>query len=251
MNTTKWVLLAIAALLITGCSTSPKSMKDIAADEAQASVIQANALEAQQKRTSEMMKDTLSQWPAWAMESPRPDVNGVYAVGMSESDVMRVALRKATLDAEFGLAKILHQEISGSERVYSQDSNGKVGNEKYVGLIDKLVSQVPVVGFEVVKQEVKPINGKYHAFILIKLPYAQFNRVLSEQRAKTEDVTIQKAFDDMETRLAKRLLQQQVDVRVATPVIQPKPGQPPVPSGSLPLPPPTLPGSGQVEINAH
>jgi hypothetical protein len=42
------------------------------------------------------------------------------------------------------------------------------------------------------------------------LPYAQFNRVLQEQRAKAGDRTIAKAFDDLDHRLSQRR-QQRLD----------------------------------------
>lgn len=206
------VALALAALT-AGCASSP-TMESLAKDEARASEARDKAAEARKAKEQEHMEATLAKVPGWALEQPRPDDTGVYAIGVAESDKMRVAFRKAILEAEFGLAKIYNQEISGSERMYAQDNGGRVGQEQYTELIDKLVSQVPVVGFEVVHQEVKPIDGKYNAFVLVKLPYSQFNSVLKDQRAKTDDTSIIKAYDDLERRLALRR-QQRIDEAAA------------------------------------
>ena len=214
-----WLLGVIAiGTLVAGCSTSP-TMKSLAKDEADAAEVRAQATEARQAKEQKRMEATIDKVPKWAMEQPRPDDTGVYAVGSAESDKMRVAIKKATLEAEFGLAKIYKQELSGSERSYTQDNNGNVGQEQYTALIDKLVSEVPVVGFEIVRQEVMPIDGKYNAFILIKLPYAQFNSVIKEQRAKTDDITVRKAFDELGQRLDKRR-KQRIEDAAAQPLTQ-------------------------------
>ena len=128
----------------------------------------------------------------------------VYAVGEGESNKVRVAMKKAMLDAEFGLAKVYGQELSGSERSSVQDTNDGMSTSQYTELIDKLVSQVPVVGFETVHQEVKTIDGKYRAFVLLKLPHDQFNAVMQKQAAKTNDKMVAEQFKDLERRLDKR-----------------------------------------------
>jgi len=202
------VLALSVGMLLVGCSSTP-TKEQIAKDEVKASVVHATAAVERRVQEQQRMEVTLSKVPDWALAQPHPDDTGVYAVGISESDTMRVAMRKAMLDAEFGLAKMYNQELSGSERLYSRDDNSSVSKEQYIALIDKLVSQVPVIGFEVVRQEVKVMDGKYNAFILLKLPYAQFNRILQEQRAKAHDNTAAKAFDDLTRRLNERRKQHQ------------------------------------------
>ena len=243
MKTNHRIFAALtAACLMAGCS-SVQTKTNMAQDEARASEIQARMLAAHRNEKQKQMEGDLAQVPAWAMEPQKPDDVGVYAVGQAESDVMRVALRKAMLEGEFGLAKAVHQEISGSERSYSQDNRAMVGNEQYTELIDKLVRQVPVVGLEVVKQEVKPINGTYHAFILLRLPYAEFNRVLLEQEGRETDKAIIQAFKDLQVRLAQRSQEQQPqhEVIAAAPVASvvqapqvKKAIPPPIPEGGLP-----------------
>lgn len=245
MLKSKNVFLMIAvATMASACSTPVKTKADIALDDARAAEIHSKAQADHRSEIQAQMQAELVSVPAWVMEPQKPDEIGVYAVGMAESDVMRVALRKATLDAEFGLAKTYNQEISGSERTYAQDDRGLMGQEQYIGLIEKLVTQVPVTGLEVLKQEVKPIDGKYHAFVLLRLPYAQFNRVLLEQRAKATDATVVKAFDDLQQRLDKRR-QQQNTVMASVPDTKIKREiPPPVLNGGLPALPPLSDSKG-------
>lgn len=216
-------LVVAGALVMTGCASSP-SMQKLAEDQSKAEKVRAEAAAEKRAQEQARMEETLKAVPAWALEVPRPDSTGIFAVGMSESDTLRVALRKAMLEAEYGLAKTYNQELSGSERSYTQDNGGQTTSQQYTALIDKLVTQVPVSGFEVVHQEIKPIGGKYNAFVLLKLPYEQFNRTLQDQRAKsnTNDKTISAAFDDLGRRLKERRQQRLEDQQVAA-AAQPAP----------------------------
>lgn len=205
MKNNKMVLIGVLVIgvLMSGCSSAP-TREQLAKDDVRAAEIRAKAEDEKRALVQKRMEAEIGHVPEWVLKQPRPDDTGVYAVGISESDKMRVAIHKAVLEAEFGLAKIFNQELSGSERSYSQDSNSRVSQEQYTVLIDKLVSQVPLVGFEVVNQEVKAMDGKFNAYVLVKLPYAQFNHVLQDQRSKTEDKTIVRAFDNLEQRLNQR-----------------------------------------------
>jgi hypothetical protein len=215
-------VIVLCVLTMSGCAST--NMEKRADDEVKAMKVRADAENDRREKEQARLENTIKQVPSWALETPRPDGTGVYAVGMSESDKLRLALRQATLEAEYNLAKTYNQELSGSERSYTQTNGSQTSSEQYTALIDKLVSQVPVSGFEVVRQEIKPIEGKYNAFVLLKLPYEQFNRILQEQRAKqsNNDQSIKAAFDDLTIRLEKRR-QQRLDEQ------QMKSGQSPQP----------------------
>lgn len=186
---------------LTACGTP--SLEQIAKDQANAEARRAEARHAQIEKQQAKNEDILGQIPKWALQAPIPDATGVFAVGVGKSSDLRTAIRKAALDAEFGLAKSYNQEISGSERSFNQES-GSVINAQYTELIDKLVTQVPVVGLETVKQEVKSIEGEFHAFVLMKLPYAEFNKVLAQQRKTAQDATVEAAFVALEKRVKAR-----------------------------------------------
>lgn len=71
------------------------------------------------------------------VSTARADNGYVYAVGQGDSDSLRVSMEKAKLDGEFGLA---------------EQTKGK-----------------PVGYCEVVKQEIKPVDGKFHTYVLLRI----------------------------------------------------------------------------------
>lgn len=71
---------------------------------------------------------------------------------------------------------------------------------------------MPIVGYEVIEQIVKPISGMNNIYVLLKLPYDQFNKVLAAEKAKALNKDVQIAFDDLERRLDKRREQKQAEI---------------------------------------
>lgn len=206
----------VIALVGTLAACSTPSMEQIAKDQAKAEATRAGARDAQTERQQAKNEAILDQIPKWALQAPVPDATGIFAVGVGKSSDLRTAMRKASLDAEFGLAKNYNQEISGSERSFNQEA-GSSTTTQYTELIDKLVTQVPVVGLETVKQEVKSINGEFHAFVLMKLPYAEFNKVMAQQRSKTQEATVEAAFVALEKRVKARQQERAQDLASSQP----------------------------------
>lgn len=194
----------IVVMVLEACSSSPKTKEDVLKDAQAAAAIATKMENKAAEQRQERAQDYISVMPKWVLDPPKPDGTGVYAVGIAESAELRIALRKAMLEAEFGLAKLFKQEISGSERQFDQERQNQGNMSQFTGLIDKLVARVPVVGFEIIQQEVRPIRGQYHTWVLLKLPYAQFNKVLQEQKAESMDQSIKDAFDDLDKRIKSR-----------------------------------------------
>jgi hypothetical protein len=117
---------------------------------------------------------------------------------------MQTAVRKATLQAQYGTAEQLGLEISGSEKQFTREGQTRSGQQQYTLVIDKLVAAVPVGGYEVVEQAVKPIDGMYHAWILVKLPYDELNHVARRASAAATDAAARSEFDDLERRVRQR-----------------------------------------------
>lgn len=208
------ITLSLVVFALGGCA-SKSTVENMQKDLAQANEIREKAEETRLQKKQKLAEEFLDSRPIWAVEIPKPDTTGLYAVGSAESSNYNVSLKKAMLDGEFGLAKAYKQELSGSERSYTQERNDRNLNTQYTALIDKLVARVPVVGFEVVKQEVKAIHGAYQSWVLLKLPYVEFNKVMQEQAANSMDSKVREAFDDLDrrvkTRIADRLNEQQVE----------------------------------------
>jgi hypothetical protein len=203
------VITAISIMsgaVLIACASKPTA-ESIQKEQLKAEELRDQADAAKAKKRQSQNEDFIEGIPAWALQPPRPDAEGMYAVGGAESVSLNIAQKKAMLDAEFGLAKQYRQELSGSERSYTQERNDRSLTNQYTQLIDKLVARVPVVGFEVVKQEVKSVHGTFHSWLLLKLPYAQFNRILQEQRAESVEASVQKEFDELDRRLKVRAIE--------------------------------------------
>jgi hypothetical protein len=153
--------------------------------------------------------------PKWYLSPPDSDATGFYGVGYAKSKNLGHGLKAARLQAEFSLAKMYQQELSGSERAFERgDSEGNVTSQTTF-LIDKIIDAVPVVGYQVVEQKMTPLNGVYEAFVLLKLPYDEFNRILQDQKKGEIDNTVQQAFDDLERRLTSRRAQKEAERQAA------------------------------------
>lgn len=197
------VALAVGTVVtLAGCSSSPNEevYERIAALEEAKAEMRENYEEVQQEKR----EDEIDALPDWVLEPPQPDATGMYAVGIGESRKLKHALKIARLEAEFQMAKMYQQELSGSERSFEQgDSDGNV-SEQTTFLIDKIVDSVPVVGYEIIEQVAQPMAGKHNIYVLMKLPYDEFNKILQQQKASSMNAKVQQSFDDLERRLDKR-----------------------------------------------
>ncbi|HMV60772.1 MAG TPA: hypothetical protein PKL69_02510 [Agitococcus sp.] len=194
----KIIITLLTCSLFTACSSTPTN-KSLVKEQL--------SIEKQRRNAAQdLAEQTLDTMPSWAMTAPRPDNTGVYAVGVAESDKVQIAIKKAQLQAQYGLAKIFNQELAGSEQMMQQDA-GAGSSSSYQSLIQSLVNYVPVVGFEVVKQEVKAVNGEFQAYTLLKLPYVEFNKALQSQKQQAQNTDMKQAFADLERRLQQHQLQ--------------------------------------------
>lgn len=193
VKTLTGVVLLSAMTLLVSCSSNDK--KDRMAD--------AKAAQDEMKMKNKAIEEKIDALPSWVLNPPKPDSQAVYAVGIADSDQLQVSIKKAMLEAEFGLAKQLKQELSGSERQYTADDSIRA-TTRFEGLIDKLVEETPVVGYTVKKQVVKPMDGKYQTMVLLMLPYDQYNEALKARQAKETKNEMKEAFQDLERRLDKK-----------------------------------------------
>ncbi|TOD43642.1 hypothetical protein [Vibrio parahaemolyticus] len=153
MNKTLTALFG--AILLAGCSTSP-STANLVQQQLETEQLRNEAVQAKAEKE-------LSQVPEWVIAPPKNDDLGVFAVGIGESYKLNNAIKKSSLDGQYGLAKALKQEVSGNERSYSKDT-GNSHTEQYTQLIDSLVDSVPVHGYDVVDQKIVVLDGKYHSY---------------------------------------------------------------------------------------
>lgn len=205
----KLLLVSVIAGVLGACANSPTEDMEDRLEIITEVQHDRQALE-QEKREQE-----IDAAPDWVLKPPVADSTGMYGVGIAQSKQLGHGLKSARLQAEFALASMYKQELSGSERAYEQGvSDGDVTTQTTF-LIDKIVDAVPIVGYEVIEQVVKPIGGMNNVYVLLKLPYDQFNKVLAAEKAKALNKDVQIAFDDLERRLDKRRVQKQAELEAS------------------------------------
>lgn len=190
------IAIAVSGLVaLSGCSSTPTAT-EIAQDQLQAEKIVNDVKQ-------EKAEKELSNIPDWVLNPPQNDTTGVYGIGIGESSKISMAIKKATLNAQFELAKAFNQEMSGNEKSYSQDSGNGI-TEQYTQLIDTIVDSVPMSGYVTVKQEAVTNGGKYTVYKLMKLTYKQFQKTLSSTNIESTNKDIDHAFQVLQERLEKR-----------------------------------------------
>jgi len=200
--------IALSTTMLSACSSDP-SVK-IAENEAAVSKIKQEALQQREEHQQGRLEDEVAATPGWALHPPRPDGVGVYGVGFANSATVDDAFSQAKVKAEFELAKVYNKELTGREKIFRQDTGGDSVMSHYQRIIDELV-KASIVGDEIVKQKIKPLHGRVYAWVLLKLPYAEFNQMIKEKKMQTNDQTVRDAFDQLERRLDKRREQNRQD----------------------------------------
>lgn len=190
MNKQSVLTILLTALIASGCASTEKRL---AQDMAEREKLMRKAEEERREHAQKEARREIKAVPKWAMRTPSPDSTGIYAVGMAQSDQIPVAMRKAELQGKYALAKQVNEVISGLERANVTD-NGQTTLDGFSQRIESLVDWADVAGTEVVKQEVVPIDGRFHAFYLYKLPFEATNRVLQERLRKAHAQSEREAF---------------------------------------------------------
>ncbi|MCE2571659.1 hypothetical protein [Motilimonas eburnea] len=198
------VTAAASMLLLSACS-SKMSAEDIAEEQIEIAKMREEARKERIEQENERMEDELSLVPDWFLTPPGPDGTGIYAVGTAHSKSLGFAVKKARLQAYAELAKQYKLELSGQERSRQKDI-GIEGDYTDTSelLIDAVFDNVALVGVETIKNKPVVMDGQKHIFMLVKLPYDEFNRMLQQQRSLNNDAEFRRAFDDLEARLERR-----------------------------------------------
>lgn len=186
----------VLATLVGCASTIERQAKDMAGREK----IQREAEEDRRDYAQKQAKRQLKAIPDWALETPAPDSTGIYGIGIAQSDLVPTAMRKAELQGKYALAKQVSEVMSGMERSHVTD-NGQTTLDGYSQRVESLVDWTDVVGVETVKQEVLPIDGRFHAFYLYKMPFAAVNKVLLERQRQAHNASEREAFEELARRL--------------------------------------------------
>lgn len=157
------------------------------------------------EKRMDAMEDVLDEAPDWFLNPPKATDAGVYGTGMSSGRNLQFTINKAKLQAEFNLAKMYGQEISGQERSFVSDNGAGSGlREDNSQVIDKLVAEQDISGYEQVDSKTVMEGGAYNTYVLLFYPYDNTNRMKEGKR---------QALAKEEASAAYRSLNQRVEAR--------------------------------------
>jgi len=187
---------AIAAIFaLGGCNTTP-TRADISKDEVKAQSIHEDAEQQRLDKKQALLEREAKEIPDWVISPPKADAQGVYGVGLgSDADVL-TAMRKAKLQGLYELAKSMNAEMSG------EDTMTGSGEGQYRYIVSLFVNKVNVAGTELVRQEVKPVNGVFKTYVLMRLPFAEFNHALNAERTSSQKTELEESYNRLMKRIA-------------------------------------------------
>ncbi|WP_044413313.1 hypothetical protein [Thiomicrospira microaerophila] len=180
----KPLVFFISATVLSGCS-STLSKTEIAKEEAQIQLMQAKAQQEREKQENKRMQQVLSDVPDWVLNPPRADDLGFYGVGIGKDADLMNATRKARLQASFEIANTMRAELSGEDTMNQGD---------YRFVVNRFVDKVNISGAEVVRQEVKPVQGEFQSYVLMRFNYAQFDALMAKQAEPDERQSLEFAY---------------------------------------------------------
>lgn len=197
---TSFIASTASIILLSGCASQSPQI-EMAELQAELEAQRTEQLEQSQERKSEQLRQALDDVPGWVIAPPKPDVKGVYGVGLAESSSLNLVMKKARLQAEFEIAQQMAQEISGLEQQFSEDATGNEANLRFESAVERFVNSVEIAGQEIVKQDVKISGGQYNGFVLMRLSFDSMERMLEERSAMEGYDRMKAAFKALKERV--------------------------------------------------
>ena len=194
-NMLKYIMIAVIGITMTACSNKSYTIKKEG-------------------------NKTVKKVPAWYMadiaESKACDKKRfgktknkecIYGVGTAVSPSLELAIDKAKMIAKAEMADIIQGEMNKKIKIFVSElgntQNKTIVNDVESALVNH-IKETPVRGYEVFAQEVTmTTNGYYRAWIGLRLPLGEFNKMYNYNIATVVDAyklkeLAEKAYKDVE-----------------------------------------------------
>ena len=193
------ILAAAAAVILVGCATPKPGTPEFVQKKE----------DEQQKAAVKTVEQTVSKTPAWYTQPP-VDTNSVYQSASESSPDMQRAMDKAVMTAKSQLASKLGDRVSQKIKEFASES-GTINDEQVVRTIEtariSVTTDQNVAGYVLEKSEVVPEGNRYRAYVLLRYPVGENNKVISAQVKKNAildgKVKASKAWEDLENEIEK------------------------------------------------
>lgn len=187
MNTHTLLIPALAVGLIIGIAPG-SILADPMDSQDTVTKVQVKFPYKQRGRNTKLIHDAPKGPPFWVDESVPMDGTGFYGIGTGTHESMEIAVGIAQLSAGFDVARAIKSHMSRLSEITVN------GDEDYLFILATFVTRTKAVGSETVREEVYVVPEGYRAFSMAKLPFTEFERVLSEQPASVGKDSVKHAY---------------------------------------------------------
>jgi hypothetical protein len=186
-------MLVLVTAGLVACAAKPGSAEFVQKKE-----------EEQQKEAVKAVTQTISKAPVWYTQPPM-DVNAIYVTATELSSDMQMAMDTSVLSAKRTLAGQLGDRVSSKMTDFASQT-GVGGDTQVIKEIERVTKSVAtdinVAGYVREKSELVQEGTKYRAFVLLRYPVGESNKVIADQVKKSAvleaKVRASKAFQDLE-----------------------------------------------------
>jgi len=195
-----------AAVFLVGCASSPKPGSPEA------------AMLEQQKREQQAQKSVstaVSNIPSWYL-TPPADEMAIYSTGVATSGDMQFAMDRAVLSAKTALASQLNTRVSARIRDFMNEvgiANDASLSAEAERVSQNVVTEVNLAGFRRDKSEVFQEGRGYRAYVLLRYPVGDANRIVRDQVRQSNQLEARlrasRAFQDLEKEIESARSRQQ------------------------------------------
>ena len=105
----------------------------------------------------------------------------IFGFGTATSPDLNLAIEKAKMIAKSELADIIRGEINQTSKQYTKESGetyNRIVNSEIEMVLVNTIKNTSVKGYEIYRQDISQTkNGYYRAFIGLKLPFGQLDKI--------------------------------------------------------------------------
>ena len=189
----KIMVLASIPLFVACSSPKPGSPEFVRTQEQE-----------QQKTAVKNVETAISKTPSWYVQPPQ-DANAIFTTGTEASPDMQMAIDMGVLSAKRALAFQLGARTSSMMKDYAGQT-GTGSDAEVVREIDRVTksvaSEINLAGYIREKSEIIAEGKNFRAFILLRYPIGDANKIVAEQVKKNKvldtKLKASKAFQDLE-----------------------------------------------------
>ena len=171
----KTLITSLAILSLAACSAVPM---DVQIEQKK-----------REMKTEEVAR-SVDQLPSWCMEAKQND-DAIFSCGTSTSADLQFSFDKAELAAKTGLARRVNSMVSQKIKNFLLETGAAENSHTSVeaqNTTQDLVTEVTLSGYVVEKRIVVPQGINYRAYVLLKYPVGEANRLLVDKANKNQEL---------------------------------------------------------------